>query len=548
MSSKSHLEKIPILDGTNYLQLAWMMQAYLSTQSLYGLISGAWTDPVEFDVNGNQFPTFNEEHRKYLIAWEALHSAITLTITENIQDELAEKNGIEAWNYLHSNLAAIHLVLTFQTFMQVLRFQLNLVQHPMLQIQVLRGLYEQLKQQGAEIPESLQDMLLLAALPSQWQTSLVSIAMNKATLADIHIIELQATILAHWETTQTQKISQKGTKGTLLAANKLSSIKKKKGQSNPKYSDQKGKGKAPSQGNSLPSAPGGGSGQNSSLNKCKRGKCGGKQQHTHFASQASCTPPTSHTIVEIGHLISEPTLLQHITVENNTANHTSNSFYPSFMQVMELAKRSGQVCTPYRVQQAEVPIMAVEDEFGWILCAKGSKAEALRDRLHGHMCIAQHQMYLKCLEEKEAVEKAEILNFAKGIQSEWQLTNGEGNMLNPSSPYYIQTFAHLRQISRVPTPEEDTVSLGASENKELLMKAPQMMPKEMLDTLLGDKYDGIFDEPGELVSSSHLASLIPDSSHAVTCILMTDSKGLEVVQEYLCSCSKGECTSCVACA
>ena len=75
-------------------------------------------------------------------------------------------------------------------------------------------------------------------------------------------------------------------------------------------------------------------------------------------------------------------------------------------------------------------------------------------RLHGHMCMAQHQMYLKCLEEKEAVEKAEILNFAKGIQSEQQLTNGEGNMLDPSSPHYIQNFAHLRQISRVPTHEE----------------------------------------------------------------------------------------------
>lgn len=70
--------------------------------------------------------------------------------------------------------------------MQALRFQLNPMQHLMLQIQILRGLYEQLKQQGVEIPESLQAMLLLAVLPSQWQTSLVSTAMNKATLTDNH--------------------------------------------------------------------------------------------------------------------------------------------------------------------------------------------------------------------------------------------------------------------------------------------------------------------------------------------------------------------------
>lgn len=60
------------------------------------------------------------------------------------------------------------------------------------------------------------------------------------------------------------------------------------------------------------------------------------------------------------------------------------------------------------------------------------------------MCTAQHQMYLKHLEEKEAMEKAKILNFAKFIQSEQQLTNGEGDVLDPSSPNYVQAFAYLR--------------------------------------------------------------------------------------------------------
>ena len=160
-------------------------------------------------------------------------------------------------------------------------------------------------------------------------------------------------ILAHWKVQQTQKIGQKGIKGTLSAAHKLSSIKKKKGQSNPKYSDQKGKGKAPGKGNGLPFAPGGGSGQNSGLNKHKHGKHGGKQQHTHFTSQASHAPPTSHIIAEIGHLNGEPTLLQHIAVEKDTATHTGNSFYPSFTQAMELAELSSCTHTPYRVHVTE---------------------------------------------------------------------------------------------------------------------------------------------------------------------------------------------------
>ena len=77
----------------------------------------------------------------------------------------------------------------------------------------------------------------------------------------------------------------------------------------------------------------------------------------------SHAPPSSHTIAEISHLNGEPTLLQCIAVEKDAATHTGNFFYPSFTQAMEIAERSGHVHTPYRVQQAEVPILATEDEF-----------------------------------------------------------------------------------------------------------------------------------------------------------------------------------------
>src|SRR5580692_10899501 len=206
--------------------------------------------------------------------------------------------------------------------------------------------------------------MLLEALPQLWQSNLITITMNKAKVMDIKMDKLTAFIVSHWETQR--MATGKGTahQANFGSANKLSSIKKKKS-SKFNYSDQKGKHKVPGQGNGLPSTPSSGSSPNK--NKCKHGKCGGQQQHTHFANVASYAPPTSHTIASIGHLNGEPTLLQRIAVEKDCAPMTSQaSFYPSFTAAMQQAESSSQCHTPYRMQQGEVPILAAVDEFGQI--------------------------------------------------------------------------------------------------------------------------------------------------------------------------------------
>src|SRR5580692_4608949 len=204
--------------------------------------------------------------------------------------------------------------------------------------------------------------MLLKALPQSWQSNLIMIAINKAKVMDIKMDKLTAFIVSHWETQRMATGKGMAHQANFGSANKLSSIKKKKG-SKFNYSDQKGKGKAPNQGDSLPSAPSGGSSPNK--NKRKHGKHGGQQQHTHFANIASHAPPTFHTIASIGHLNGEPTLLQQITIEKDCAPMMSQqSFYPSSTAAMQQTESSGQRRTPDHVQQAEVPILAAEDEFG----------------------------------------------------------------------------------------------------------------------------------------------------------------------------------------
>src|SRR5580692_11985460 len=133
-------------------------------------------------------------------------------------------------------------------------YQLNPVLHPMPQINTLHGLYEQLNQWGAVIHQSLQAFMLLEALPQSWQSNLITIAMNKAKVTDIKMDKLTAFIVSHWETQRMATGKGMAHQANFGSVNKLSSIKKKKG-SKFNYSDQKGKGKAPNQGDSLPSAP-----------------------------------------------------------------------------------------------------------------------------------------------------------------------------------------------------------------------------------------------------------------------------------------------------
>jgi hypothetical protein len=283
-------------------------------------------------ADGSVNPTYVINHQKWKTAKESLHGVLTMMISPILQDEIANFDGLEA---VCGEVCPLHI---YSVFKKVMCYQLNPALHPMLQINTMCGLYEKLKQQGATIPESLQAFMLLEALPQLWQNNLIMIVMNKAKVLDIKMDELTGFVVSHWETQRMATGKGMVHQANFGGANKLSSIKKKKG-SKFNYSDQKGKGKAPGQGNSLPSTPSGGSSLNK--NKHKHGKHGGQQQHTHFANVASHAPPTSHTIAMIGQLNNRPTLLQWIAVEKDCVPTSSQaSFYPLFTAAMQQVESS----------------------------------------------------------------------------------------------------------------------------------------------------------------------------------------------------------------
>jgi hypothetical protein len=78
------------------------------------------------------------------------------------------------------------------------------------------------------------------------------------------------------------------------------------------------------------------------------------------------------------------------------------------------------------------------------------------------MSTARDQLYLKELAANATDEEHEIHEHHKQIAAQKQLSNGEGDVLDPSSPHYVQALATPQRISWVPTPEH-AVSLGISD-------------------------------------------------------------------------------------
>jgi hypothetical protein len=213
---------------------------------------------------------------------------------------------------------------------------------------------------------------------------------------------------------------------------------------------------------------------------------------------------------------------------------------------MQQAESSGQHHTPYCVQQAEVPILAAEDEFGQIPCPKKAKFNNTVKCLAGHMSTVRDQLYLKELVANATDEECEIHEHHKQITTQKQLSNGEGDALDPSSPHYVQALAAPQHISQAPTPE-CAVSLGISDEAvDQLASGMDVMPipESQFDISLDIGYDRLFEERyvplnNFIIPNSH-------SSCAVTCSLMMDSEDKGLAQDYICHYTLGNCKECLA--
>ncbi|PFH46623.1 hypothetical protein AMATHDRAFT_7575 [Amanita thiersii Skay4041] len=245
----SEMDRIPIMDGTNYTLWAYPMRAYLEYKGYWlitdeGLPSLATrTEPFAYNTRttGSTDPpteTWESQFKRQELrdkyynlndgAKGSMKQRLSNAIIEQIKDMATAQ---EIWKYLKKKFNKAGSAQVFGDIQKVYAFQIRGNQNPETEISKLALLFARLKAQGAELSKFYQAMTLLNAGSGKWP-HLVSIYLAQHEMEKLDFDEIKIMFVADWHRTAT--LGQPTPK-----INKISGVQQKKKDLNWK----KGKGK-----------------------------------------------------------------------------------------------------------------------------------------------------------------------------------------------------------------------------------------------------------------------------------------------------------------
>ena len=234
----------------------------------------------------------------------------------------------------------------YKDFKEIISFHINPNQHPTPQFDCLSAAFGHLgntevhgSKGSLRLPEILEGLIVLAAIPHKWE-HLIPIITTTNAIDDVTFVEVRQTVISQYET-ETNKGQHKA--AIPANANKLSAVKRKHG--NPRFAQQD----CSQQPQAGPSNPN----QQQQRQHGSRGSgCGGakgkgKQHngHSHIASvafpapvfttDAALPPPSTSTVAHFG--ASSSMVMQ--TISQSPPAMRTKGVYPSVNKVISLLER-----------------------------------------------------------------------------------------------------------------------------------------------------------------------------------------------------------------
>src|SRR5258708_35745763 len=204
---------VPILDGSNYLEWARLLEAYLKMQSLWAVTSGSWDRLVPKDANN-----VTEKEEDKIDSWDEDNSqsvgTMVLRISPSIIPLIDGQTAHDAWVTLKKAFGTSTPSVIYKDFREAINFRLNPNEHPTLQFNCLMAAYSRLSANKQEVPGFIKAMLLLNNLPPKYET--ISMLILAGDMVGFEIKKLISPIVNLWESTR---------KGGIQTANQLSAIK-----------------------------------------------------------------------------------------------------------------------------------------------------------------------------------------------------------------------------------------------------------------------------------------------------------------------------------
>ena len=228
MSSKEVTQFVPLFNTADYHAWKERMGDFLGSQHMLGFINGNRPHPVE--ANAKQ-PTAAKTAAQ--AQWEddnlQVKSLIALRLSPNLHIHLGT-TAQGTWESLENTFGVSHFTMDFHLLQEVMKATLWVDQNPQVEIQHIWTLLERIRTAGMNLDNYLQVMLLLSAIPKEWDC-IASMYCKDMTRQQASFDGVRTAIMAEYE--QIAHPSQ-----LAHTANRLSAVKWK-GKS-PQLKEQKG--------------------------------------------------------------------------------------------------------------------------------------------------------------------------------------------------------------------------------------------------------------------------------------------------------------------
>ena len=285
----SNLEKlVPLFDGSNYLLWENAMRSYLRSQGVWQIASGIQQQPMmpaavtpATPENMAARKAAQDDRDDWSNKDDMAMGYITLRVSQSLHHLIANNlSSAVVWETLRTNFGTQGPALIYADFKSALAIKIP-VREPALEISKMATIFGRMATSQAIIPDIVQGMLLLAALPREYD-SVASTILQNQTRTTLTFVIVRDAVIANAQRRSNVSRPQ------LNTANKISAVKRKG--ANPNWQPKQPQGDASG---SKQTTPG-----NNNTDKGKgnfipsRGKRGGKdkkgkgKRQAHLASVA----------------------------------------------------------------------------------------------------------------------------------------------------------------------------------------------------------------------------------------------------------------------
>jgi gag-polypeptide of LTR copia-type len=264
MSSKDIAFHIPMFVGQDFRFWKESMTDYLGAQRLLGYALGQRQRPVAADVAQ---PTQAELTAQ--ADWDKIDlqvcSMISMRLSTNLRT-LIGTTSMATWTNLEQRYGVPHFTGIYKDYELAHSIKLMTGENPEIRIQKIWTILERLRANGCILNNYLQGMLLLKAIPKEWDT-IAQMYCNGMQMANVTFDGVRDAIMAEFE--RTARPAQ-----LAHQADKISAVKHKG--ASPRFKEQRKNNSAPRPATDAPQ------GESSS----KRTRKGGKREKAHKARAA----------------------------------------------------------------------------------------------------------------------------------------------------------------------------------------------------------------------------------------------------------------------